>query len=187
MTIFGSIEFNVEDLPGELKIRYIRHAGWIDWIVTPAVPVIITIGWFLEVPELIAVGGGLSVLVFALWGWNYARVLQVFPDRLIYSNFVRDPREISLADVLSIRWRSWSRWKENSPPDGLYISHGGRLECILPLASEKQARAVTDAISRKFPQYPVEAPAGAAWFDELPDISDLKAPVNPDAGRDDNG
>jgi hypothetical protein len=122
-----------------------------------------------------------------LWGWNYEKVLRVFPDRLIYSNFIRDPREISLADVETIRWRSWSPWDENSPPDGLYISRGGRLECILPLGSEKRARAVIGAIFRKFPKYPVDEPVPeAAWFDELPAPTAFKTPGNTDSGTDKN-
>jgi len=186
MTMFGSVEFTIEELPGELRIRYGRHAGWIDWILASAVPVLVTIGWFLQEPVLIAVGGGLSVLVFALWGRNYGNALRVFPDRLVYSNFARDPREILLADVASIRWRTWSGWDENTPSDGLYISYSGRLECLLPLGSER-ARAVISAIYRKFPQWPVDVPAGAAWFDELPDITDFKTPGDTDMGPDKSG
>jgi hypothetical protein len=186
MTIFGSVEFKIEELPSELRIRWVRHAGWIDWILAPAVPVLMMIGWSFQEPVFIAVGGGLFIPVICLWGLNHAKVLRVFSDRLIYSNYIREPKEILLADVEVIRWRTWSSWNESAPPDGLYISRGGRLECILGIG-QKQARAVTNAISRKFPEFPVDLPVpGAAWFDELPDLSDFKAPANPDTAPDKN-
>jgi hypothetical protein len=49
MKPLGSVEFGIEELPAELKIRYGRNAGWIERSLAPAlVPLLIAAGWFWQ-------------------------------------------------------------------------------------------------------------------------------------------
>ena len=61
--------------------------------------------------------------------------------------------------------------------EGLYISCAGRCKCILPLVSEEQAKTATDAISRKFPKYPINVPVpGSRWFEAPPEMTAFTPP-----------
>lgn len=170
MRPLGSVEFVIEELPGELQIRYSRHAGWIERIVAPAIAASsLVIGWFWQKPPLIMGGGVLIVFLIVRWAWGHESVLRVFPDRLIASSYFRNTKETSLSNIETIRWLRQDS-SDDGLVEGLYISRAGRPECILPLVSEEQARGVTEAISRKFPEYPVNVPIrGSIWFDVLPD------------------
>ncbi len=165
MTALGSVELNIDELPGELRIRYSRHAGWIERIVAPAaVATFMVIGWFWKEPALIVGASGLLVLLIARWAWDHESVLRIFPDRLIASSYLSNSTETLLEDVESIQWLR--RWSDEGGPDGLYISCAGRPKCILPLIPKEQASVVTDAISRRFPGYPINLPiTGSIWFD----------------------
>jgi hypothetical protein len=58
---------------------------------------------------------------------------------------------------------------ENGDPDGIYVACAGRCKCVLPLVSKEQAKAATDAISRRFPTYPVNVPVpGSLGLRRLP-------------------
>ena len=160
MKPFGSVEFNIEELPGELKICFVCHAGWIEAFLAPAaVPVFAVFGWFWQKPALIVGAGGLTVLLIARWAWNHQSVLRVLPDRLITSVYLWNSTETELSDIKNMLWRRGDPWwHELGEPAGLYVSCAGRWKCVLPLASREHASAAMEAISRKFPGYRVGAP-----------------------------
>jgi hypothetical protein len=167
MSPFGSVEFNIEELPAELRIRYIRHAGWIERILAPAaVPALGAIGWFGQRPELIMGAGALVMLLIFRWAWSHQSVLRVLPDRLISSVYLWNETEIALSDIESIKWlrRDFIDQRSNKyeGPRGLYVWRAGCSKCVLPLVSEEQARAATDAIFRKFPKYPINVSVGGS-------------------------
>jgi len=105
---------------------------------------------------------------------------------LTYSSYFQDEKETLLTDVETIRWLGrYAPWINPGRQEGLYISCRGRGECILPLVTKEQARVVTSAISRKFPEYPVDVPIpGSAWFDALPDMTAFKMPSSTDLDPD---
>jgi hypothetical protein len=102
------------------------------------------------------------------WAWGHESVLRIFPDRLIASSYLRNTKETSLSSVQTIQWLRQNSWDGEGVGEGLYISRAGLPECILPFASKEQAKVITDAISRLFPQYPVNKPIpGSIWFEAL--------------------
>ena len=173
MKPLGSVEFSIEVLPDKLQIRYARHAGWIERIVAPVVVASsMVIGWFWQKPVLIAGASGLTIFLIMHWAHGHESVLRIFPDRLTASSYLRNTMEASLSNVETIRWLRQYSSEGGGSQEGLYISRAGRPECILPLVSEEQARAVTEAISRKFPEYPVNVPIpGSIWFEAPPDMT----------------
>ena len=99
-------------------------------------------------------------------------MLRVLPDRLITSVYLWNQTETALSDIESIRWLRGEIFVESGDPDGLYVSCAGRCKCILPLVSQKQAKVATDAISRRFPKYPINVPVpGSLWFEVPPDMT----------------
>jgi hypothetical protein len=182
MKPLGSVEFTIEELPDKLQIRYARHAGWIERIVAPVVVASsMVIGWFWQKPVLIAGASGLIILLILRWAWGHESVLRIFPERLIASSYLLDTIETSLSSVQTIRWLSQNSWDGEGVGEGLYISRAGLPECILPFASKEQAKAITDAISRLFPHYPVNKPIpGSIWFEELPDMTAFTIPSRTD-------
>lgn len=178
MAPFGSLQFNIVELRGELQIRYTRHTGWVERILAPMlVPILAMIGWFCQKPFLIVSAGVLLMFVIVRWGWGHWRVLRVLPDRLISSADVWKNREFKLSNIETIQWLRADVWTENGEPEGLYISCSGRAKCVLPLTKE-QAKAVTDAISRKFSNYPVNVPVpGSLWFEAPPDMTAFTLPA----------
>jgi hypothetical protein len=173
MEPFGSDEFSIEDLPAELKIRYGRHAGWVERILAPVtVPALIAAGWFWQKPLLILGGSGLIMILIFRWAWGHQSVLRVLPDRLIASSYLQNSTETALSEIQSVKWLRRDMLKEYSGPQGLYISCGRGSKCVLPLVSEEQGKAATDAISRKFPKYPVNVPVpGSDYFEAPLDLS----------------
>jgi hypothetical protein len=157
MKALGSVEFSIEELPDELNIRYVRHAGWIERILAPAaVPVFAVVGWFWQRPVMIIGAGGVAVFLIARWAWGHESVLRVLPDRLVASVYLWSSRETALSEIQAMQWQpgdAW--WTECGKPAGLYISRGGRWECVFPLASREQASDVLDAITRRFPRFRV--------------------------------
>ena len=182
MRPLGSVEFSIEELPGELQVRYARHAGWIERFVGPAAaPLSIVIGWFWQKSVLITGGGMLIFLLIFRWAWGHESVLRIFPDRLIASSYLRNTKETSLSSVQTIQWLRQNSGDGEGVGEGLYISRAGLPECILPFASEEQAKVITDAISRLFPQYPVNKPIpGSIWFEALPDMTAFTIPSRTD-------
>lgn len=159
MKPFGSVEFTIEELPSELQIRRSRSAGWIEWFLAPAAaPLLFLEGWFWQKPGLIVAGGGLIVALMGRWAWHHPSVLRVRHDRLVTSVYLWNQTETALCDIQSMQWLRGELFVENGDPDGLYVYCAGRSKCVLPLISQKQAKAATDAISRKFPSYPIDVP-----------------------------
>jgi len=169
----GALEFTIVELPDELQIKRVRHAGWIERILAPAlVPALMVIGWFWQKPVLIVGASGLLMLLIFRWAWGRPSVLRVLPDRLITSVYLWNTMETALADIDTMQWLRGEMFVENGDPDGLYVSCAGRCKCVLPLVSKEQAKAATDAISRRFPKYPVNVPApGSLCFKEPPDMT----------------
>ncbi|HTW80461.1 MAG TPA: hypothetical protein VME23_13015 [Terracidiphilus sp.] len=158
MSPLGSIEFNIEQLPYELRIRYVRHAGWIERILAPAAaPALMAIGWFWQRPVMIVGAGGLAMLLIIRWAWGHESVLRVLPDRLVTSVYLWNPTETVLGTIESLYWFHPDLWEKHVGPTGLYVLCAGRGKCVLPLISEKQADAAIKAISIRFPNYPVKA------------------------------
>jgi hypothetical protein len=169
MEPLGSDEFSIEELPAELKIRYGHHAGWIERILAPlVVPALIAAGWFLQKPLLILGGSGLILILIFRWAWGHQSVLRVLPDRLIASSYLQNPAETALSDIQSMKWLRRDVLEKYSGPQGLYISCARLSKCVLPLVSEEQAKAATDAITRKFPKYPVNVPVPGSDYFEAP-------------------
>ena len=122
-------------------------------------------------------GGGLIILLIFFWAWNHLSVLRVLSDRLITSVYLRNQTETALSDIQSVQWLGGEIFVENGEPDGLYVSCAGRCKCILPLVSQKEAKAATDAILRKFPKYPIDVPVpGSLWFEMPPDMTAFALP-----------
>jgi len=169
----GALEFTIVELPDELQIKRVRHAGWIERILAPAVvPALMVIGWFWQKPVLIVGASGLLMLLIFRWAWGHPSVLRVLPDRLITSVYLWNTMETALTDIDTMQWLRGEMFVENGDPDGLYVSCAGRCKCVLPLVSKEQAKAATDAISRRFPKYPVNVPVpGSLWFKEPPDMT----------------
>ena len=164
MTPLGSIEFSIEELPDELRIRYSRHAGWIERIVAPAaVPALMTIGWLRQQPVSIIGASVLFISLLVSWLAARERVLQVVADRLIASSYFSDEIEILRSNIEGIEWVGFGWFAEGRGPDGLYVRCAGRRTCIFPVTEEK-ARAVLNTISRRFPKYPIDIP-GSHWWD----------------------
>ena len=178
MRPLGSVEFTIEELPSELQIRRLRHASWVERFLVPAaVPPLFVIGWFWQKPGLIMAGGGLIILLIFFWAWNHPSVLRVLSDRLITSVYLWNQTETALSDIQSVQWLRGEIFVENGEPDGLYVSCAGRCKCILPLVSQKEAKAATDAIMRKFPKYPIDVPVpGSLWFEMPPDMTAFALP-----------
>jgi len=158
MTPFGSIEFTIEELLSEVRIRRLRHPGWIEQIVAPVlVPLLVLIGWYGQFPSLIVAASFLTMSLIYGWAWKHSSTLRVLPDRLIASAYLWNKWEGALSDLHTIQWRSGAVFDENSGPSGLYVSCRGRSRCVLPHVSEEQARIAMHAILRKFPNYPMSA------------------------------
>jgi hypothetical protein len=172
MKPFGSVEFTIQELPSELRIRHLRHAGWIERFLAPAmVPLLGMMGWFWQKPSLIVTASGLVMLLIIRWAWDHPSTLRVLPDRLITSVYLWNQTETALSDIQSMQWLRGEIFVENGDPDGLYVSSQGRCKCVLPSVSQKQGKAATDAISRKFPKYPINVPVpGSLWFLKCPRI-----------------
>jgi hypothetical protein len=178
MNPFGSVEFSIEELPAELRIRYARRAGWIERILAPAaVPVLMMVGWFWQKPSLIVLSGGLFAILIVRWAWSHQSVLRIMPDRLVTSVYLWNSSETSLADIETMQWLRGDVWSENGEPDGLYVSCAGRSKCVLPLICREQAKAATDAISRRFPAYPINVSIpGSLLFETPPDMTAFMLP-----------
>lgn len=130
------------------------------------------IGWFWEKPVLIFAAGCLTVFLIIQWAWKHPSVVRVLPDRLITSVYLWNQTETALSDIQTMQWLRGEVFAENGDPDGLYVLCSGRCKCVLPLISQKQAKAATDAISRKFPKYPIDVPIpGSRWFEAPPDMT----------------
>lgn len=169
MSPFGSVEFEVVELPYELRIRYGHHAGWIERSLAPAlVPPLFVIGWFWQRPGVIVAAGALTVLLMFRWAWNHPSELTVLPDRLITSAYLWNRTETALTDIQSLQWLRGEIFAENGDPDGLYVSLAGNCRCVLPLVSQKQGKEATDAIKRRFPKYPVDVPVPGSLRFEVP-------------------
>ena len=85
--------------------------------------------------------------------------------------------ETVLTDIETVQWLRGEMFVENGDPDGLYVSCAGRGKCVLPFVSKEQAKAATDAISRRFPKYPVNVPVpGSLWFKAPPDMTSFTLP-----------
>jgi hypothetical protein len=184
---FRAVEFSIVELPDELQIRRVRHAGWIERILAPAVvPALMGIGWLWQKPSLIVGASVLLMLLIVAWAWGHPSVLRVLPDRLITSAFLWNTMETALSDIETVQWLRGEMFVENGDPDGLYISCAGRCKCVLPFVSEEQAEAATDAISRRFPKYPVKVPVpGSFRFEGPPDLTafTLRGPTEPDTNE----
>jgi hypothetical protein len=167
MRPLGSVEFTVDERDSEVQVRSFRRAGWVERFLAPAaVPPLFVIGWFWQKPELIAAGGGLIMLLLFLWAWGHPSELRVLPDRLITSVYLWKQTETTLSEIQSMQWLRGEIFVENGDPDGLYVLSSGRYKCVLPLISQKQAKVAIDAISQKFPNYPINVPVpGSQWFD----------------------
>jgi len=174
----GSLEFSIVELSDELQIKRVRHAGWIERILAPPlVPALMVIGWFWQKPFLIVCAGGLFMLLIFRCIWGHPSVLRVLPDRLITSAYLWNTMETALPDIETVQWLRGEMFVENGDADGLYVSCAGRSKCILPLVSKEQAKAATDAISRRFPKYPVNVPVpGSLWFEAPPDMTAFTLP-----------
>ncbi|MGA8739666.1 MAG: hypothetical protein WB561_00605, partial [Terracidiphilus sp.] len=101
------------------------------------------------------------IVLLIRWAWGHPSVLRVLSDRLITSAYLWNSAETALSSIETMQWLRadvWSGDGDDSGPQGLYISCAGRCKCILPLVSEEQAKTATDAISRKFPKYPINVP-----------------------------
>jgi hypothetical protein len=188
MKPMGSDELTIKELPGELRIKYARHAGWIERIVAPAIAVsMMMVAWFWRMPILGLGASGLVALLFLRWVWGHESVLRVFPERLVASSYLRDAMEVLRSSVQTIQWLRQDSLEDGGiVQKGLYISRTGRPECILPRISEEQAIAITDAISRLFPEYPVNKPIpGSIWFQSLPDMTafTIPGPIDLDPNR----
>ena len=187
MRPLGSVEFTIEELPTELRIRYLRHAGWVERILAlAAVPLLVVIGWFWQKPSLIVAASGLLMLLIFRWAWGHPSTLRVLPDRLITSVYLWNQTETTLSDIQSMQWLRAEIFVEGGDPDGLYVSCAGRCKCVLPLISKQQAKAATDAITQKFPKYPIDVPVpGSLWFEAPSDMTafTLPSPAELDANK----
>jgi hypothetical protein len=187
MRPFGSVEFTIQELPSELQISRLCHAGWIERILAPAaVPPLVAIGWFWQKPLLIVAASGLVMLLIFRWAWGHPSTLRVLSDRLITSVHLWNQTETALSDIATVQWLRGEILVENGDPDGLYVSCAGRCKCVLPLISKQQARAATDAITRKFPKYPIDVPVpGSLWFEAPSDMTafTLPTPAELDANK----
>lgn len=160
MSTLGSVDLKIEVLPGELKIQYARRAGWVEQIAAPVVAgLCLVAGLTFHRPALIVVTSGLVIVLIFLLAWNHERVLRVLPDRLIFSSYFQNAKEIMLRDVKGMRWQARTSLDDGGSPDGLYVLRGERRECVLPLVSEEAAQVAIDAIYKHFPEYPLN-PAG---------------------------
>lgn len=157
MKALGSVEFTIEELPGELQIRCVRHAGWLGRILAPAaVPIFAIIGWFWQRPVLIIGAGGMAVLLMAGWARSRERLLRILPDRLVTSAYHRNSTETALSEIRGMQWQPGDPWwREFGKPAGLYVACAGRWECVFPLVSKDYASAAMEAITRKFPAFRV--------------------------------
>ena len=175
---FGSVKFTIEELPSELQIRRSQNPGWIERFLAPAAVLpLFVIGWFWQKPVLIVAASGLILLLVINWAWNHPSVLRVLPDRLITSVYLWNQTETAISDIQSMRWLRGEIFVENADPDGLYVLCAGRCKCVLPLVSRKQAKAATDAISRKFPKYPINvAVLGSLGFEAPPEMTAFTFP-----------
>jgi hypothetical protein len=187
MRPFGSLEFTIQELPTELWISRLRHAGWIERILAPAVvPPLVAIGWFWQEPLLIVAASGLIGLLIFRWSWGHPSTLRVLSGRLITSVYLWNQTETALSDIATMQWLRGEIFVENGDPDGLYVSCAGRCKCVLPLISKQQAMAATDAITRKFPKYSIDVPVpGSLWFEAPPDMTafTLPTPAELDANK----
>ena len=137
MRPFGSVEFSIEELPSELRIRHFRQAGWVERILVPtAVPLLGVVGWFWQKPSLVLAPGGVLTLLIFRWAWGHPSTLRVLPDRLITSVYLWNQTETTLSDIQSMQWLRAEIFVEAGDPDGLYVSCAGRCKCVLPLMSK---------------------------------------------------
>ena len=129
MRPFGSVEFSIEELPAELQVRYVRHAGWIERILArAAVPALMAIGWFWQKPFLVAGAGGGFVVLLIRWAWGHQSVLRVLPDRLVTSAYLWNSTETALSSIETMQWLRadvWSGDGDDNGREGLYISCAG--------------------------------------------------------------
>ena len=103
MRPFGSLEFTIQELPTELWISRLRHAGWIERILAPAVvPPLVAIGWFWQEPLLIVAASGLIGLLIFRWSWGHPSTLRVLSDRLITSVYLWNQTETALSDIATM-------------------------------------------------------------------------------------
>lgn len=167
MEPFGSIEFDIEDLSTEVRIRYARRSGWVERILAPiAIPILVALGWFLVKPILVLAASGLTIILIVRWAWAHPSELRVLPDRLIATSYLTNPMEIPLSEIESIKWLPRDVLVKYSGPCGIYVSCASGPKCVLPMVAKEQAKAATDAISKRFPAYPIGAAVpGSTWFE----------------------
>ena len=141
MEPFGSDEFSIEEVPAELKIRYGRHAGWIERILAPvAVPALIAAGWLWQKPLPILGGAGLIMILIFRWAWGHQSVLRVLSDRLIASSYLQSPAETALSEIKSMKWLRRDVLEKYSGPQGLYISCAGRSNAFFRLSQKNRQK-----------------------------------------------
>lgn len=146
------------ELDGELQFVITRTRGWTDYapIAALALFVLLIIPNHLLWGVCIAVIGG--VAAYANWaGGNKGSVtsLRVTRDGFTpggnLSKTFTSAITIPVARITSV---SWNPGRENEP-SGLYVWEGWSGRCVLADVGQEQAKAIREAIARKFPEIPL--------------------------------
>jgi hypothetical protein len=161
MKALSNTELKIESFGDELQFTISRESGWIEIVVTSSV--ITAVGTYgLLRSSVLSLGFCLVGIGFVAFNWAQGPTTTfcVSNRRLFATGNLSKLSDadvsIPASDVKSISWGSGP----DDGPTGIYVWHGqegSKCTCVLPGVSKKKAQGVTEAISKRFPQFPVRA------------------------------
>jgi hypothetical protein len=162
MNALSSSTLKIDDLDDELQFTLTRDVGWLEVVIPVSAACGVGI-WGAYTGSMV----GLFVCAVAIggmlinWALGPTTVFRISGNRLVASGNLRrwssSDIDIPANEVKSIGWSSGGR----NSSSGLYAWHGLRGTCVLPGLPKKKAAEVTDAISKKYPQFRIGS--GSVW------------------------
>ena len=156
MKFFGSSSLETVDLETALEFRLTRASGWVDSFAGPVVVAIFFgVAWYRgsTVYGLIA----LLALIGMIFNWAHGRttILRIGESKMVARGNLESWFTTEMVfDVNEITSMGWSAGGEGDS-GGIYISRGFVQSWVLPGVTEEQGRDVMDAVSARFPHFPV--------------------------------
>jgi hypothetical protein len=170
MRLLGNVDLRTSELPNSLEFTASREDGLIETIAIPLFALIVLwMFWRRGTLWLRIIAGFAAVstflALFANWNQGGETRLRVTSDGVraegnlgqLFSTSVA----VAMDDISSIGF--YDRDGEGGI-SGLYVRHGWRFWPVLPHLSKEQSQAVVDAITKKFPEIPVESALDSSLF-----------------------
>ena len=166
MSAFGHTELTTNELPDELQFRVDTEPGWFPPLLFVllcfALPLV---AWKASPPgdrlvlSLLALGFAVFMGFVTATKWeNVATTkLSVTSQNIVATgnftgSFLSNSQKTITVQVSEVRKIGYQMGGEDTP-SGLYVSCGFfKNKCVLPGLNRQQAKAVTEAIQRRFPE-----------------------------------